>query len=62
MLGGMKMKCPNCEKFMDGLSMSGDETETHHEFYCNNCHTYLTYQYNPMVTNRIIQEAKNEKI
>lgn len=49
------MNCPNCNKFMDGLCMSGDDKSISHEFYCNHCHTYLRYEYNPEVTYKIIR-------
>lgn len=52
------MNCPNCEKFMNGLSMSGNETHITHEFYCNYCHTYLKYSYNPEVTDKILNIYK----
>jgi uncharacterized protein YjaZ len=55
------MECPNCNSFMQGLSMSGDDTHITHEFHCNHCFTYVMYSYNPKVTDKIIIEDHPEK-
>lgn len=52
------MICPNCGRVMDGICMAGDDTHCYHEFYCNHCHTYLKFEYNPEVTNKILNEDK----
>jgi hypothetical protein len=54
------MNCPNCNRDMDGISMAGNDTEITHELYCNHCHTYLLYKYNPEVTDKIIYNEVNQ--
>lgn len=56
------MNCPNCNEFMDGLSMSGNDTRITHEFYCNHCHTYSMYSYNPEVTDKILNQDYLKKL
>jgi len=48
------MRCPNCDRTMDGICMCGDDTDVIHEFRCNYCYTYAMFRYNPEVTDKML--------
>jgi hypothetical protein len=56
------MECPNCNNPMEQMCMSGNEEYIRHDFVCNYCNTLLMYEYNPEVTDKILNTDKENNL